>query len=97
MYEPYVILWDNTNPQAITVAFWLFTLSKIPGTRIIIVSVLNEVEWLVCLFYSKALPHRPKKGVRYDVSLLRFSPQLSSLTSCLLFSNPVVGFAIIYC
>ena len=28
MYEPYVILWDNTNPQAITVAFWLFTLSK---------------------------------------------------------------------
>ena len=68
---------------------------------IIIVSVLNEVEWLVCLFHSKALPHRPrnkqrgtfaKKRARYDGSLLvRFPPQLFSLTSCLLFSNSVVG------
>ena len=52
VYEPCVILWENTNAQAVTEACWLFTLNKMYCTMIIIVSVLNEVEWLVCLFHS---------------------------------------------
>ena len=28
VYEPCVILWENTNAQAVTVACWLFTLNN---------------------------------------------------------------------